>query len=73
MTIDSPHRDKLNIVTGVAGFIGCFISRRLLERGYRVMGIDNLNDYYDVGLKQSRLKLLKPLECFTFIKGDISE
>ncbi len=46
------------LVTGVAGFIGMWVSERLLARGDTVVGIDNLNDYYDVGLKQARLARL---------------
>ena len=46
------------LVTGAAGFIGFHISRRLLEDGHKVMGLDNVNDYYDVSLKRDRLKNL---------------
>ena len=46
------------LVTGAAGFIGYHVSRRLLERGDRVVGLDNLNDYYDVRLKRARLAQL---------------
>lgn len=46
------------LVTGAAGFIGFYVSKRLLEAGHQVVGIDNLNDYYDVSLKQARLELL---------------
>lgn len=60
------------LVTGAAGFIGCFLSKRLLELGCRVIGVDNLNDYYDVRLKKSRLTLLENYDEFTFIKDDIS-
>lgn len=60
------------VVTGVAGFIGFFLAKRLLEEGIRVTGIDNLNDYYDVGLKISRLNLLKKSADFTFFEGDIA-
>ncbi len=63
---------KKILVTGVAGFIGYFLSKKLLEQGCRVVGIDNINEYYDVNLKYSRLNLLKPFENFTFIKADIS-
>lgn len=75
MTLDckSLVRDKACLVTGAAGFIGYFLSRKLLEQGCRVIGMDNLNDYYDVSLKQARLELLKPFERFTFIRGDISD
>jgi Nucleoside-diphosphate-sugar epimerases len=60
-------------VTGAAGFIGYYLSKRLLEQGYNVVGIDNLNDYYDVRLKYARLNLLKPFGQFSFVKGDISD
>lgn len=61
------------LVTGAAGFIGYYVSKRLLEQGCQVVGIDNLNDYYDVNLKQARLELLQPFEKFTFVKGDIAD
>ena len=61
------------LITGVAGFIGYFLAKRLLEEGHSVLGLDNLNDYYDVGLKKVRLGLLEPYEEFTFILGDISD
>lgn len=63
---------KTYLVTGAAGFIGFFLCKRLLELGCQVIGIDNINDYYDVNLKYSRLDILKPYEKFTFLKGDIS-
>jgi len=47
------------LVTGCAGFIGWKVSEKLLERGYKVIGVDNLNDYYDVKVKDYRLKSLK--------------
>jgi len=71
--VKSLDRSKIYLVTGAAGFIGYFISQKLLEQGCRVIGVDNLNDYYDVNLKQDRLVLLKPFDRFTFVKGDISE
>lgn len=61
------------LVTGVAGFIGAALSLRLLERGDEVVGIDNINDYYDINLKLARLETLKVYENFTFIKLDISD
>jgi UDP-glucuronate 4-epimerase len=64
---------KTYLITGVAGFIGYFLSKKLLEQGCRVIGIDNINDYYDVNLKYARLEKLRPFERFTFIKGDISD
>ena len=64
--------EKKILVTGAAGFIGYFLSKRLLDMGCTVVGIDNLNDYYDVNLKLARLDLLKPYKKFSFRKGDIS-
>lgn len=61
------------LVTGAAGFIGMHLSKRLLERGDEVVGIDNLNDYYDVQLKHDRLKQLENFEKFTFIKMDMAD
>jgi UDP-glucuronate 4-epimerase len=61
------------LLTGAAGFIGFHVARQLCERGDEVIGIDNLNDYYDVALKQARLRLLEPLDNFHFIKMDISD
>ncbi|CAM8189523.1 NAD-dependent epimerase [Morganella morganii] len=61
------------LVTGVAGFIGYHVSQRLLEQGHEVVGADNLNDYYDVNLKQARLDLLLPHPQFQFFKMDLSE
>jgi len=59
------------LVTGAAGFIGFHLSRRLLERGDRVIGIDNLNAYYDVNLKKARLCKLEEIPGFTFHKLDL--
>jgi UDP-glucuronate 4-epimerase len=61
------------LVTGAAGFIGFHVTRRLLERGDEVVGFDNLNDYYDVTLKEARLKQLAGRGGFTFIKGDLAD
>lgn len=65
--------NKVYFITGAAGFIGYYLSKRLLESGCSVVGIDNLNDYYDVNLKHNRLSELESNEKFTFIKGDISD
>ncbi|HHP7229641.1 MAG TPA: NAD-dependent epimerase [Xenococcaceae cyanobacterium] len=61
------------LVTGVAGFIGYHLSNRLLALGYEVYGVDNLNDYYDVSLKQARLARLLPQKKFKFEYLDISD
>jgi UDP-glucuronate 4-epimerase len=59
------------LVTGAAGFIGAALSKTLLERGDIVVGLDNLNDYYDVNLKHARLALIKNNKNFIFIEADI--
>ncbi|MEO5365467.1 MAG: NAD-dependent epimerase [Magnetococcus sp. WYHC-3] len=61
------------LVTGAAGFIGFFLSRRLLSRGDSVVGLDNLNDYYDVSLKQARLALLEQQPGFRFVRLDLAD
>ena len=61
------------LVTGAAGFIGSSLAIRLLERGDEVVGIDNLNDYYDVNLKLARLERLRDYSQFKFIKLEISD
>ena len=61
------------LVTGVAGFIGGALSGKLLNAGFSVIGIDNLNDYYDVKLKYARLDLLKAYPDFTFYRMDLAD
>jgi len=60
-------------VTGIAGFIGMHSAKKLLDDGHEVIGIDNLNDYYDVALKEDRLKLLESYKSFRFLKLDIKD
>ena len=60
-------------VTGAAGFIGYHLSKSLLDDGFEVLGIDNINDYYDPNLKYARLVQLKPYKNFTFEKVDIAD
>ena len=61
------------LVTGAAGFIGYHVARRLLERGDAIVGLDNLNDYYDVGLKRARLARLEQLPGFEFVRADLAD
>lgn len=60
-------------MTGVAGFIGMHCARKLLDDGHEIVGIDNLNDYYDIALKEDRLKLLEGYKSFRFLKLDIKD
>jgi UDP-glucuronate 4-epimerase len=64
---------KLALVTGAAGFIGFHLSQKLLAQGYSVVGLDNLNAYYDVSLKESRLKILMRQSGFIFVKGNLHD
>jgi UDP-glucuronate 4-epimerase len=61
------------LVTGAAGFIGYHVARRLLERGDSIAGLDNLNDYYDVSLKNARLRELEAYPKFRFVKLDLAD
>jgi len=61
------------LITGAAGFIGFHVTKALLDRGDRVVGIDNLNDYYDVRLKEARLALLSAYPGFLFAKLDVAD
>ncbi|MDE6747663.1 MAG: NAD-dependent epimerase [Lachnospiraceae bacterium] len=64
---------KTYLVTGGAGFIGFHLSKRLLEQGAAVIGFDNMNDYYEVTLKEDRLAILRQYEKYVFIKGDLAD
>lgn len=61
------------LVTGAAGFIGFHLTKRLLDRGDRVVGLDNLNDYYDVNLKLDRLRQLEGREGFSFVRASLAD
>ena len=68
-------KNKTILVTGAAGFIGFYLSKRLLEEieGVKVIGFDSVNDYYDVSLKEYRLDILSKYDNFTFIKGNLAD
>ena len=61
------------LVTGAAGFIGFHVARRLLKEGRPLIGLDNLNSYYDPKLKEARLAELRKLKGFEFVKLDLSD
>jgi UDP-glucuronate 4-epimerase len=61
------------LLTGAAGFIGFHTAQALLQQGHEVIGVDNVNDYYDVALKQARLQQLEKLKGFKFYKADIAD
>jgi len=61
------------LITGDAGFIGSQLSKRLLERGDEIVGLDNLNEYYDINLKKARLTQLKRYTKFRFIKLELAD
>jgi UDP-glucuronate 4-epimerase len=61
------------LLTGAAGFIGFHLARRLLTAGWRVVGVDSLNDYYDVTLKEARRDILLGFEGFRFVHGKVEE
>ena len=65
-------QDKV-LITGAAGFIGFHLTQKLCAMGYRVVGIDNLNDYYDVNLKKDRLEILQSQEAFSFHKMELED
>lgn len=68
-----PDANTRILVTGAAGFIGFHLSRRLLERGCQVVGLDDLNDYYDAELKQSRLEILLQQPGFRFVRAALED
>ena len=66
-------RNMQILVTGAVGFIGFHLTRRLLDRGNTVVGLDNLNSYYDVRLKRDRLMLLEQKKSFSFIEANLED
>lgn len=66
-------KESITLITGSAGFIGFHLSSLLLDKGYQVIGIDNMNDYYDIKLKEDRLEILKQHDNFTFHKIDLKD
>ncbi|MDL2225212.1 GDP-mannose 4,6-dehydratase [Eubacteriales bacterium OttesenSCG-928-M02] len=64
---------KTVLITGVSGFVGFHVAHTLLERGDRVIGLDNMNTYYDITLKEQRLAILREKEAFSFILGSIED
>lgn len=64
-------KDKVYFITGAAGFIGFHLSKRLLDEGCTVIGLDNLNDYYDVNLKKARLNIIEKYDFFKFVYVDL--
>lgn len=64
---------KQVLVTGAAGFIGFHLSKKLIEAGFSVVGLDNVNPYYEVSLKEARLNILNGLEGFEFVKLDLAD
>ncbi|CAM5184966.1 UDP-glucose 4-epimerase OS=Ureibacillus acetophenoni OX=614649 GN=SAMN05877842_104142 PE=4 SV=1 [Ureibacillus acetophenoni] len=73
MSYKSLDKNKIYFITGTAGFIGFYLSKKLLAQGCTVIGFDNFNNYYDVNLKHERLNLLAPYMNFKFIKGDLAD
>lgn len=67
------YTSKKILVTGAAGFIGFHLCKSLLEKGVEIVGFDNINDYYDVNLKYSRLEILESYGNFRFVKGDLAD
>lgn len=71
--INALDNTKQILVTGAAGFIGFHLSKLLCSKGVKVIGFDNINDYYDTNLKYARLEILNKYDNFTFIKGDLAD
>ena len=67
------NKNKKILITGTSGFIGFSLALSLLEKGYKILGYDSINNYYDVNLKLSRNKILKKFKNFSFIKGELED
>lgn len=67
------NKNKVYFVTGAAGFIGFHLSKRLLDEGCTVIGLDNLNSYYDINLKKARLEIIEKYDSFKFIYADLTD
>jgi UDP-glucuronate 4-epimerase len=68
-----PSKDRPILVTGTAGFIGCHLALRLLQDGFSVVGLDNVNSYYDVQIKHDRTRLCEASQRFTNVVGDLAD
>jgi UDP-glucuronate 4-epimerase len=73
MTKGEQMKTERLLVTGSAGFIGFHVAKRLLDDGKQVLGLDNLNDYYDVNLKSARLAQLRARRGFRFVLADVAD
>lgn len=75
LKLNTTLENKTVFVTGIAGFIGSYLALDLLKRepNIRIVGIDSITDYYDISLKEERLKNLEKYSNFTFIKGNIAD
>jgi UDP-glucuronate 4-epimerase len=73
MSFKELNHNPVYLITGAAGFVGYYLSMSLLQRGFKVIGVDNLNDYYDINLKYSRLDSLSTQENFSLFKVDIAD
>ena len=75
MNFNIKLENKTILITGVAGFIGSNLAKRILEEktNVKIVGIDNMNNYYDVSLKEDRLAQLINYDNFTFVKGNIAD
>jgi len=73
MTLKPLDTGKRVLITGAAGFIGFHLARRLLDQGMEIVGLDNVNAYYDVRLKEARLEILSQYSNFSFVRGSIAD